>query len=228
MKIKSNIFLIAALIGCSANAATSEDALESRFRAVAAMIDAQLTKESVPGAAIGVVHDQELIWSHQYGVESLDTGTPVSNDTLFSICSVSKLFNGIAALNLVEDGRLSLDAPVASYLEGLSTQDGTGAEEPVTVRNILSHISGIPGFSCAEPDGAFYVFPNVSVAMQEVGCTTSQDFSKYLLQEARVATVPGSAFGMEGYIRLSYATSVQLLEQGLARIRKAVVSRPSA
>ena len=144
MKEFSVALFLAALCCSAANAATSEEALASRFRAAAAMIDAQLTKEATPGAAIGVVHDQALIWSHQYGVESLDTGTPVTNDTLFSICSISKLFNGVAAMNLVEDGRLSLDTPVASYLDGLGTQDETGAEEPVTVRNILSHVSGMP------------------------------------------------------------------------------------
>lgn len=144
MRVFSVALFLAALCCSAANAATPEEALASRFRAAAAMIDAQLTKEATPGAAIGVVHDQVLIWSHQYGVESLDTGTPVTNDTLFSICSISKLFNGVAAMDLVEDGRLSLDTPIASYLDGLGAQDETGAEEPITVRNILSHISGLP------------------------------------------------------------------------------------
>jgi CubicO group peptidase (beta-lactamase class C family) len=61
------------------------------------------------------VHDQALIWSHQFGVESFKTNNPVTNDTLFSICSVSKLFNGIAAMNLVEEGILELDAPLSQY-----------------------------------------------------------------------------------------------------------------
>ncbi|MEL6874476.1 MAG: serine hydrolase [Pseudomonadota bacterium] len=125
-------------------AETPEEALASRFRAVEALIDSQMAKEAVPGAAIGIVHDQKMIWSHQFGVESLTTRAPVTNDTLFSICSVSKLFTGIAAMNLVEDGKLRLDAPVAEYLGGLKLQDGTKAEEPVTIRNILSHVSGLP------------------------------------------------------------------------------------
>jgi len=66
-------------------AKTPEDALASRFRAAEAYIDAQLTKESVPGAAIGMVYDQKLIWSHQFGVESYQTKKPVSDDTMFSI-----------------------------------------------------------------------------------------------------------------------------------------------
>lgn len=128
----------------AAAAQSPEDALASRLSAAEALIDARLAKETVPGAAIGIIHDQDLVWSHQYGVESLESGAPVTDDTLFSICSISKLFTGVAAMNLVDEGALSLDAPVADYLDGVATQDETGAEEPVTVRNILAHVSGLP------------------------------------------------------------------------------------
>ncbi len=128
----------------SVAAQTSEELLESRFRAAEALIDARLARESAPGAAIGVVRDQSLIWSHQYGVESLETGAPVTDDTAFSICSVSKLFTGVATMSLVEDGKVVLDAPASAYIDGAATQDDTGAEEPVTVRNILAHVSGLP------------------------------------------------------------------------------------
>ncbi len=87
---------------------------------------------------------------------------------------------------------------------------------------VLEGLDGIPGITCPKPFGAFYVFPNVSEAMQSAGVGTSQEFSRFLIQEARVATVPGSAFGMEGYIRLSYATSRENLREGLKRIRAAV------
>jgi aspartate aminotransferase len=90
-------------------------------------------------------------------------------------------------------------------------------------RLVLDDIARIPGFRCAPPYGAFYVFPNVSQAMEKLGISTSQEFSKFLLQEARVATVPGSAFGIEGYIRISYATSGETLREGLSRIKRAVV-----
>jgi aspartate aminotransferase len=87
---------------------------------------------------------------------------------------------------------------------------------------ILELINQIPGFRCATPYGAFYAFPNVTDAMKKLGLSTSQEFSKFLIQEARVATVPGSAFGIEGYIRISYATSVENLSEGINRIKKAV------
>ena len=137
-------FILAASVAVPAFSASPEDALASRFRAVEAIVDAQLERESVPGAAFGVVHDQELIWSHYHGVETLDGKNPVDGDTLFSICSISKVFNGVATMNLVEEGRMDLDAPLSAYIGGVEIQDATGGEAPVTIHGILSHVSGLP------------------------------------------------------------------------------------
>lgn len=87
---------------------------------------------------------------------------------------------------------------------------------------VLGEMARIPGFSCIRPDGAFYVFPQVRTCIDAVGCIDSTGFSRFLLREARVATVPGSAFGAEGHIRLSYATSMANLSEGMRRIREAV------
>ncbi len=89
-------------------------------------------------------------------------------------------------------------------------------------RFVLDAMTQIPGFHCVPPYATFYVFPNVREAMERLGILTSQDFSRFLIQEARVATVPGSAFGIEGYIRISYATSIETIQEGLNRIREAV------
>jgi aspartate aminotransferase len=89
---------------------------------------------------------------------------------------------------------------------------------------VLRSLNELPGFSCPPPDGAFYVFPNVSGCMERMGISTSEEFSKFLIHKARVATVPGSAFGMEGYIRISYAASVDQLTEAFSRIRAALPS----
>lgn len=159
---------ISIALSASAIAVTPEEALASRLRAAESLMNANFIKESVPGAAIGIVHDQELIWSHQFGVESFKTNNPVTNDTLFSICSVSKLFNGIAAMNLVEEGRLGLDEPLSQYNDALAMPDNLGSEEPVTVRGILSHVAGIP----REGTRDYWVdtsFPNTAELVDMVG-----------------------------------------------------------
>lgn len=89
---------------------------------------------------------------------------------------------------------------------------------------ILSLLESIPGFYCTEPRGAFYAFPNVEECMKNLEFVSSADFAKHLIQEAHVATVPGSAFGFEGHLRLSYATSMENIETGLERIRERVTA----
>jgi len=88
---------------------------------------------------------------------------------------------------------------------------------------VLGAVAEIPGFICCRPDGAFYVFPNITACLKSSGLADSQELTQYLLREARVAVVPGSAFGLDGYLRISYATSMTNLREGLHRIREAVV-----
>ena len=85
---------------------------------------------------------------------------------------------------------------------------------------LVKALNEIPGFSCIEGAGTFYAFPDVSEAMQMKGCAEDTDFSALLLNEAEVALVPGSAFGAPGYVRLSFATSMENLEKAVARIKK--------
>ena len=75
------------------------------------------------------------------------------------------------------------------------------------------HLNDIKGISCVNAQGAFYLFPNISATGIK-----SAEFCEKLLSEAKVAAVPGIAFGSEGYIRISYATSMENLEEALTRI----------
>ncbi len=91
---------------------------------------------------------------------------------------------------------------------------------------IVSALNDIPGVVCRKPEGAFYVFPNVASLYGrrrgERVIGNSLDLAAFLLDEADVAVVPGSAFGDDRYIRLSYATSMKNIEEGAKRIRSAV------
>jgi len=91
---------------------------------------------------------------------------------------------------------------------------------------IVAALNKIPGFTCPNPQGAFYVFPNVAQiygrSFQEKVIDDSTSLAAYLLDEADVAVVPGADFGADDYIRLSYATSRELIEAGFARIARAL------
>lgn len=91
---------------------------------------------------------------------------------------------------------------------------------------IVGALNDISGITCLMPEGAFYVFPNVSAmygrSYSGKKITNSTDFIEYLLDEANVATVPGVAFGSDDHIRLSYATSLKNIEEGVKRIKNAI------
>jgi aspartate aminotransferase len=88
---------------------------------------------------------------------------------------------------------------------------------------VLGRLRAIPGVTCAEPLGAFYVYPNVSVALGGNGIANTLQFAEKLLAEAHVAVVPGEAFGTASHIRISYTTSLGELERGLDRLHQFVV-----
>ena len=87
---------------------------------------------------------------------------------------------------------------------------------------VVAGLNAIPGISCLAGAGTFYAFADARGAMQALGIKDDNDFAEYLLVEGGVAVVPGSGFGAPGHMRLSFACSMQTLEDALARIRRAV------
>ena len=85
---------------------------------------------------------------------------------------------------------------------------------------LVADLNTVPGVKCLPGDGTFYVFPNVEGLMARLGCKTDLELSDKLLNEALVAVVPGSAFGAEGHLRLSFATSDKVLDGCIERLRK--------
>jgi aspartate aminotransferase len=83
---------------------------------------------------------------------------------------------------------------------------------------VVQRVNQIPGFKCLPADGAFYMFINVAEAMRIKGFSRDADFASAILEQVDVAAVPGSGFGAEGYLRISFATSMELLEEALNRI----------
>ena len=91
---------------------------------------------------------------------------------------------------------------------------------------IIEALNDIPGINCLKPEGAFYAFPDVSTFFgKSVGQTTiknSEDLAAYFIDTAAVATVPGTAFGADNFIRISYANSMEEIKEGVNRIGKAL------
>jgi aspartate aminotransferase len=92
------------------------------------------------------------------------------------------------------------------------------AEYRVRREYVIQRLRQIPGLCCSEPMGAFYAYPNIGDALDTI------QFSERLLEQERVAVVPGEAFGTDRHVRISYATSMSELERGLDRIGRFVTS----
>lgn len=110
----------------------------------------------------------------------------------------------------------------------LASALGSRSEESESMRRefdvrrcrMVERLSAMPGIRCPRPTGAFYCFPNVAGTFEKLGVTGSLSFADRLIEEARVAVVPGVAFGMDEHVRLSFATSMDRIEEGLDRIER--------
>jgi CubicO group peptidase (beta-lactamase class C family) len=101
-----------------------------------------MTRWDIPGLAVGIVENDEIIYGKGFGVQSLETQQPVTLDTVFCVQSVSKCFVATAVMQMVEYGKLDLDMPIVRYLPYFLLDDERYRQ--ITIRQALSHTSGMP------------------------------------------------------------------------------------
>ena len=137
---------------------TSEekDTLNDAFKLIDTWLEAQLQYDNVPGLSVGVVKDQELIWSKAYGFSNVEEEVQATPQTIYSICSISKLFTSIAIMNLYEEGKLRLDDELSALLPDYNIQQKYEQSGPITIRGLLTHSSGLP----REANAAYWTGPD--------------------------------------------------------------------
>ncbi|MDX1577795.1 MAG: serine hydrolase [Gemmatimonadota bacterium] len=122
-------------------------------------LDAQRDYEEIPGLSAAIVHDQETLWTGAYGYAHPASETPATPGTIYSICSISKLFTSISLMQLRDRGLVRLSDPVAEHLDWFDVKRTFPDEPPVTVEGILTHSAGLPRESnhpyWSAPDFAF-------------------------------------------------------------------------
>lgn len=150
-------FLIAPLMALAALLpATFAAAAVPSPRGLERFVQAELDKTGAPAASIAVIHNGRLVWSGTIGAAQVAPRRRADSRTLFQAASISKAFTAVAALRLVEEGRLSLDGDVNSVLRGWKLRDGDGnLVAGVSLRMLLSHtagasISGLRGYDQGE------------------------------------------------------------------------------
>jgi CubicO group peptidase (beta-lactamase class C family) len=164
-------------------------------------IQERLDHYHVPGVSVAVLDNGGIAWAKGYGVKDVTTGEPVLPETLFQAASISKPLAAMAALKLVEEGLLALDAPVNQYLKSWKLPENRFTEgHPVTLRHLLTHtggltVHGFPGYAVGDP---------VATTTEVLDGTGPAN-----TPAVRVDTIPGSLWRYSGG---GYTIVQQLLE----------------
>lgn len=103
------------------------------------IINQAMTREKYPGMSVAILENGKVAFQKTYGVKSLTKKDPVNENTIFSIGSVSKAFTGVAIMQLVQEGKISLDEPIKKYMKNIPAAWGA-----ITIRQYMTHTSGIP------------------------------------------------------------------------------------
>ena len=133
--------------------------VQAALKAARVWLEAQRAYDRIPGISAAIVHDQQILWSGGYGQADLGQKTSTSADTIYSICSISKLFTSIAVMQLRDAGKLRLDDPVEKHLPWFRIQKTAPEGPEITIEGLLTHASGLPRESefpyWTAPDYAF-------------------------------------------------------------------------
>ena len=129
----------------SSGAPVAHDAdVQGALRLFTAWLEGQMVSRHLPGIAVGVVADQELVWSQGFGFADTGAKTPMTAQTKFRMASHSKLFTATAIMQLREKGQVRLDDPVSKYLPWFQVKFAESEDPPITIEELLTHSSGLP------------------------------------------------------------------------------------
>ena len=164
--------------GASAPTELTGDA-RSRIDAV---IDRAITEKRLVGTVVLISHDGKLVYQRAAGLADRESKRPMQLDSVFRLSSVSKPIVSAAALALVDKGKLSLDDPVTKWLPDFRPKLANGAMPAITVRQLLTHTSGL-GYKFAEKPGTAYYQAAVSDGFDELRISLDENLR-------RLTTVP--------------------------------------
>ncbi len=153
------IGMVLSLLSSLMSSARAEPVVEPRdpyteiARRLEPWITAELQQKGIPALSIALVDNDRIVWARGFGFADPQKRTPATADTVYRVGSVSKLFTDLAVMQLVEQGRLDLDAPVIDYLPGFTPLNPF--KVPITLRQLMSHRSGL----VREPPAGHYFDP---------------------------------------------------------------------
>lgn len=160
------------------------------------------------------------------------------------------IINGLSKSHAMTGWRIGFAAGNAKIIKAMTNLDSHSTSNPTTIsqhgalaayngtqepveemrqafeermNKVYERLITLPGISCVKPNGAFYLFPNAKEAVKNTGFSTVDEWVEAILEEEKVALVPGSGFGAPDNVRLSYATSLDTMMEALDRIERFIV-----
>ena len=122
----------------------AKPAYENIAESLKELITTEIEKAGINGLSIALVDDQKVVWAEGFGFSDKNAGKRASIGTVYRVGSISKLFTDIGIMQLVEQGKIDLDAPITDYFPEFELDDPFPDDDPVSLRRLMSHTSGIP------------------------------------------------------------------------------------
>ncbi|HEF5874282.1 TPA: beta-lactamase family protein [Burkholderia cenocepacia] len=216
--------LVAAAIVAASTAALAEPAtnpaLEARLNRV---IDTALSEKRIVGTVVLVAKDGKIVYSRAAGYADREAGIQMREDAIFRLASVTKPFVTAAAMRLVEEGRLDLDAPVTRWLPEFRPALPDGSVPEITIRQLMTHTSGL-GYGFLEPADGPYHRLNVSDGLDQPGLSLDENLAR--LSAAPLHFAPGEGWRYSLGIDVLGGVLEKIEGRGLAEIVREKVTAP--
>jgi CubicO group peptidase (beta-lactamase class C family) len=144
MRRTLSILLLLAFPRCTPAAVPDDPDVKGAERLFTSWIRGQLAYRNLPGIAVGVVYDQQLVWAQGFGFADVGAKTPMTPATRFRMASHSKLFTATAIMQLRDAGKVHLDDPVVNYLPWFRIRTAKADDPAITIEELLTHSAGLP------------------------------------------------------------------------------------
>ncbi|MBS3819895.1 serine hydrolase [bacterium] len=138
------IFLFLFSSHAAAQVSKEDPRIEESINLIQTWVEAQLDYNDIPGMSVSVVYDQDILWTQGFGFADKEKKIETTPSTIYSICSISKLFTSISVMQLRDQGKIDLDEPIQTYLPWFDIKDKYPKAPEITLRRILTHSSGLP------------------------------------------------------------------------------------
>lgn len=216
----ATLFLATGL-GCAAQTmAVKDDGMGARLDAA---IDHALASQRIVGTVVVVLHDGNVVYRRAAGLADRETATPMREDEIFRLASVSKPIVTVAALHLVDEGRLSLNDPVTRYLPDFLPKLADGSTPAITIGQLLTHTAGL-SYGFLEPADGPYHKAGVSDGLDAPGLPMPEELRR--ISAAGLAYAPGTSWRYSVAIDVLGAVIERVTSQSLPDAVKALLTNP--